>query len=229
MSKSKIYNLIILDKSGSMSSIVNEAIGGVNETINSIKVMDKQNCEKQEQYITLVAFCGCEIRYIFDNVAAQEAHIITTKDYEPCCMTPLYDAIGKSITKLHKQIKEDHLATASVTIITDGYENASKEFSHESIKSLIESYKKDGWLFAYIGAEHDVEAVSFSLSIENNLKFEKSKAGTQAMFHRYQKSRNRWNSRVTESFEETGAISPQCMEECNSNFFDDDDENSEKK
>lgn len=228
MSKSKIYNLIILDKSGSMSSIVNEAIGGVNETINSIKVMDKQNCEKQEQYITLVAFCGCEILYIFDNVPAQEAHIITPKDYEPCCMTPLYDAIEKSITKMHKLIKEDHLATASVTIITDGYENASQEYSHESVKSLIESYKKDGWLFAYIGADHDVEAVSFSLSIENHLKFEKSSHGTREMFHKYQKSRNRWNSKVSESFEKTGAIIPQCMEDCNNNFFNEDDKNSDK-
>jgi hypothetical protein len=84
-------------------------------------------------------------------------------------MTPLYDAIGNTITKIHKLMENEENAIASVTIITDGYENASKEYSHKAIKSLIEAYKSEGWLFAYIGADHDVETVSYSLSIDNKL------------------------------------------------------------
>ena len=79
-------------------------------------------------------------------------------------MTPLYDAIGNTITAVHRMMENDRNAIASVTIITDGYENASKEYTHTAIRSLIEAYKSEGWLFAYIGADHDVEAVSFSLS-----------------------------------------------------------------
>ena len=113
---------------------------------------------------------------------------ITNRDYMPCCMTPLYDAIGNTITTIHGLM--DDKSIASVTIITDGYENASKEFSHKAIKSLIEAYKNEGWAFAYIGADHDVEAVSFSLSIDNSMAFEKTDAGTRDMFCNFMESRS---------------------------------------
>ena len=83
-------------------------------------------------------------------------------------------------------------AIASVTVITDGYENASKEYSHKAIKSLIEAYKSEGWLFAYIGADHDVEAVAFNLAIDNHMAFEKSEVGTAHMFDKFQSCRSRF-------------------------------------
>lgn len=188
----KIYHVIILDKSGSMSSIAEQAISGVNETLGSIKSMQQKESETQH-YVTLVAFCGCELRTIFDTVPALEAHDITSADYQPCCMTPLYDAIGNTITKLHKIIVEDENSAASVTIITDGYENASKEFSGIAIKSLIEAYKNEGWLFAYIGTDHDVKSVSFRLSIDNTMQFDKTPEGTHAMFLKQNEAREEWS------------------------------------
>ena len=127
--KAKIYNLIVLDKSGSMHSIADLAIGGVNETIGTIKSDNKQNAENAEQFVSLYAFCRCDSRYIMQNVPAEEATVIDTKDYMPCCGTPLYDSLGKSLNDLYNLIKEDKNATASVTIITDGYENSSKKWS----------------------------------------------------------------------------------------------------
>jgi hypothetical protein len=83
-----------------------------------------------------------------------------------------------------------------VTIITDGYENASHEYTHTAIRSLIESYKEQGWQFTYIGADHDVEQVAFSLNIDHSLQFDKTEAGTQAMFACERRSRKKWLSKM---------------------------------
>ena len=182
--RTRVYNVIILDKSGSMTSIAKQAIDGVNESITAIRRSQEKHPE-QDNLLTLVAFCGCEIKKIYEQCPIGEVAPITSRDYQPCCMTPLYDAIGNTITAVHRLMVDEKNAIASVTIITDGYENASKEFSHKAVKSLIEAYKNEGWLFAYIGAEHDVESVSFSLSIDNNLQFEKSEEGTRRMFNQY--------------------------------------------
>ena len=201
-----VYNVIILDKSGSMSSIARQAIDGVNETIGSIKSAQEKNPD-QKHLVTLVAFCGCEQRVIYDNVPADEAHKLTDKDYRPCCMTPLYDAIGTTITRVHAlKSKNDDDSVALVTIITDGYENASNEFSLAAITSLIESYKEQGWQFTYIGADHDVEHVAFSLHIDHHLKFDKTVLGTQVMFANERKSRERWMDKMADCM--SASISP---------------------
>ena len=123
-----VYNVIILDKSGSMSSIARQAIDGVNETIGSIKSAQEKNPD-EKHLVTLVAFCGCEQRLIYDNLPVAEVKNLTDKDYRPCCMTPLYDAVGTTITRVHSVKSSDSSSLALVTIITDGYENASQEFS----------------------------------------------------------------------------------------------------
>lgn len=187
--RSKVFNAIILDKSGSMTSIAKQAIDGVNETIASIRRSQEKHPE-QENLLTLVAFCGCEIKKIYEQCPIDEVKPITSNDYKPCCMTPLYDAIGNTITAVHRLMESETNAIASVTIITDGYENASKEFTHKAIRSLIEAYKSEGWLFAYIGAEHDVEAVAFNLSIDNRLAFNKNEEGMKEMFCCLQESRD---------------------------------------
>ncbi len=211
----KIHNLIILDRSGSMSTMRNEAIASVNETIGTIQAFIKQNPESQ-QTITLIAFCGCVQSYIFDMEQAHTVKKISEKDYQPCCNTPLYDTIGNSCSRLHKVVINDDDAAVSVTIITDGYENSSREWSHQAVKSLIERYKKEGWLFAYIGADHDVESVAFSLSINNNMRFEKSARGFRDMTVNESRARGKWMSRAF--------MSGTDLCECSSNYFDDDGE-----
>ena len=191
-----VYNVIILDKSGSMSSITRQAVDGVNETIGSIKSAQEKNPD-QKHIVTLVAFCGCEMKTIYDNVPVAEVKPLTDKDYRPCCMTPLYDAVGTTITRVHALKSHEENSLAIVTIITDGYENASREYSLTAISSLIESYKDQGWQFTYIGADHDVEQVAFSLNIQHHLTFSKTAAGTVAMFAKERKARNRWMSKLS--------------------------------
>ena len=193
-----VYNVIILDKSGSMSSIARQAIDGVNETIGSIKSAQEKNPDQQHM-VTLVAFCGCELKTIYDNTPVAEVKPLTDKDYRPCCMTPLYDAVGSTITRVHTLKGNDENSLALVTIITDGYENASREFSLKALKSLIDSYKEQGWQFTYIGADHDVEEVAFSLHIDHSLQFDKSEEGTQMMFAKERRARNRWTESVCEA------------------------------
>jgi hypothetical protein len=111
-------------------------------------------------------------------------------------MTPLYDAVGSTITRVHALKGNDDNSLALVTVITDGYENASREFSLTALKSLIDSYKDQGWQFTYIGADHEVEQVAFSLHIDHCLQFDKSEEGTQTMFAKERRSRLRWMERM---------------------------------
>lgn len=219
--KTKIYNVIILDKSGSMSTIAKQAVDGVNETLGGIR-SSQLNDPTQDNYVTLVAFCVCELRTIYDNTPIAEVRDITPNDYRPCCMTPLYDAIGTTITRLHP-IVTDNKGAAAVTIITDGYENASREYSGKAIKDLIERYKNEGWMFAYIGADHDVEAVAAQMSIDNTLVFDKSEAGTREMFTKHKRSRSHWaflRSSISRQVFESDEDRLKAEQEINKGFFD---------
>ena len=215
---SKIYNVVILDKSGSMTSIRKQAVDSVNETFGCIRSMRKKNAE-QEQFVTLVAFCGCEQKVIYENTPIEKVKDITLADYEHCCMTPLYDAIGNVCTRLHTTIKDDASASVAVTIITDGYENASREFSAKAIKALIEAYKQEGWMFAYIGADHDVESVAFNLSIDNTMTWEKTEEGTEKMAKIVNESRMKWADNVHYCMAPTPEERAEMKRRISKNFF----------
>lgn len=199
-----VYNVIILDKSGSMSSIARQAIDGVNETIGSIKSAQEKN-PSQRHIVTLVAFCGCEVKTIYDNLPVSKVRPLTDKDYRPCCMTPLYDAVGTTLSRVHALKSLDIDSLALVTIITDGYENASHEYSLSAIRALIESYKEQGWQFTYIGADHDVAQVAFSLNIQHHLTFDKTSGGTAVMFKKQRLARDRWMDKMA------GVMASPCM------------------
>ena len=134
--KTQVYNLIILDKSGSMSSIAKAAIAGFNETVGGIHSAQERFKDTQEHFVSLMIFCDCEKTMVYDMVPVDKVKELTSKEYRPCCCTPLYDAMGISINALYKAIKDKEDATAVVTVITDGLENASKEYSGKAIKAL---------------------------------------------------------------------------------------------
>lgn len=226
--KTKIYNLIILDKSGSMGNIANAAISGVNETIGAIKASAKKHAEDQEHYFSLMAFCACERKYIYENTPIAEVNPITAADYEPCCTTPLYDAIGISLHHLERAVEKEECAVAQVTVITDGFENASKEYSGSAVKSLIESFKQKGWTFAFIGANQDAESVAFSLSISNSMNFKADQSHTRAMFSAFAGATARWADRVSccmksASLNDASVEDVLCSEEIARDFFSDED------
>ena len=143
----KIYNLIILDASGSMYSIRNEAIAGVVETVQTIRSAQEKNAE-QEQLLSLIVFNGSSIATVYDRMPITRVPDLNERDYQPTDSTPLYDAMGNSITHLRRYIEED--SNVLVTVITDGYENSSREWNHQQINQLVEELKKTYWLFTYI-------------------------------------------------------------------------------
>ena len=180
--KTQIYNLVILDKSGSMESIRTEAINGYNETLGSIKSTQLKFMDTQEHYVSLAAFCDCGIDMIYDMTPIKDAEKLTKEKYDPCCCTPLFDAIGKTVKTLKKKIADVEDSAVLVTIITDGYENSSKEWDRKAVSKLIEECKEDGWMFSFIGAGEDVVKVATTISITNTMVWENTAEGTKKMF-----------------------------------------------
>lgn len=180
--KTQVYNLVILDKSGSMESIRTEAINGYNETLGSIKATQLKFMDTQEHFVSLAAFCDCGIDMIYDMTPIKDADKLTKEKYDPCCCTPLFDAIGKTVKTLKKKIADVEDAAVLVTIITDGYENSSKEWDGKAVSKLIEECKEEGWMFSFIGAGEDVVKVATTISITNIMVWENTSEGTKKMF-----------------------------------------------
>lgn len=177
---SSVYNLIILDESGSMIDVRHQTITGCNETLNGIRSIAKEEKE-QRQFVSIYCFDTSNPRYIFQNVPIEEVRDLTPEDYNPCACTPLYDAIGNTVSQLRK-VANDTYSTGKVTIITDGYENASEKWTHSAVVELIESLKKKGWIFTFMGANIDVEMTSRSLGIDSYMEFEQTDEGMRKMF-----------------------------------------------
>lgn len=207
--KRRIYNLIIIDESGSMHAIKQQAIDNINETIQTIRHAEKKY-EDQEHFVTVVTF-NDDVKTIHDCVPAKKVKDIKTKDYNPSRCTALYDAMGISITKLRSQISEGD--TVVVTIVTDGLENASREYNNASIKSLVDEMKAQNWVFAYVGANQDVMEVGASISITNCMSFSCSDSGVKKMSGQLSSARTRLFDRISKGIF--------CCEEANSDFFDD--------
>lgn len=178
MEVKRIINLIILDASGSMESIYNQALSGVNETIQTIRMGQKEHPELQ-QCITLSSFNSgrnyLNVKYSVTPI--DEAKEITRNDYVVGGCTALYDAMGEMISELKRKLTEEDRML--VTVITDGYENASTHWSGPQIKSLVDELRHEGWTFTYMGANQDVEAVAGSMGIRNSLAFEATEEGVK--------------------------------------------------
>ena len=191
--KQKIYNLIVLDASGSMYSIRNEAIAGVVETIQTIRTAQDENAD-QEQLFSLVVFNGKCIATVYDRMPIAKVPDFKEKDYLPTDNTPLYDAMGDAITHLRQYINEED--NVLVTIITDGYENSSVEWNHQRISQLVEDLKKKNWLFTYIGANQDALAVAKGMGIDHSMNFMSDVVGTKKMFLKEKLSRSAFYSKL---------------------------------
>ena len=194
--KTKVYNVIIMDRSGSMWEIQKPAIMGYNEVLGGVKAAATKFAETQEQFMTLVLFDSSSIDEVYWNANPADAAILSEETYVPGACTPLYDAVGRTLTKLEKELKGDDNHSVVVTIITDGYENDSHEYNLTGVKSLIEHLKKEGWSFAYMGTDHDVEGVTVSLSITNVVKFEKTEAETLKSFKKERHAREMWSHKM---------------------------------
>ncbi len=190
--KHQVHNLIILDESGSMSSIKSLIINGFNELVQSIKGIEKQFPE-QEHIISMVSFNDLDNKILHFVQPVNKLDSINDSTYSPASMTPLYDAMGFSISKLKQYLEGKENYSVLVTILTDGEENASKEYTRSVIKNLVNDLKQQNWTFTYIGADHDVEGMAFRLSIDNTMSFDKNDQDIRRMFASESKSRAKFS------------------------------------
>lgn len=187
--KTTVFNLIILDESGSMDSLTNATISGCNETLSVIRAAQQQVGDRQRHLVSIYAFQSGAVpsRYIIKNAPIANVRDLTKRDYRPEGCTPLYDAVGMTLADLEAVASTHEDAAAVVTIITDGYENSSTEYSGPQVAKMIAALKERGWTFNFIGANIDVEKVSRTLNIDNAMAWTSSEPGTREMYAKFRK------------------------------------------
>lgn len=210
MNKTKVYNLIVVDESGSMDIIRQQTINGCNETLQTIRAAQEKYPE-QSHLVTLVFFNTAHTNTVIDCAPVSQAKMISASTYKPDCGTPLYDALGESLTRLRYKINQDEEHHVLVTIITDGEENASKEFNHSMINKMVNDLKNAGWTFTFIGANIDVEAAAANLSVSNFISFSQTDNGTKAMFMQEKQARMKYFDKMSKG---------ESKEELSKNYFD---------
>ncbi len=151
----------ILDESGSMTGCWHSTIDGFNEYINGLK-KDKN---KNKYWVSLTKFEGGNIETVFEEVPVNDVEPLTTDTYCPCGGTNLNDAIGTTMTRMKKN-KPRRKHNTLVIVMTDGWENMSREWSAAGVAKLVKEQEKKGWTVTFLGANIDTQKVSQSYSID---------------------------------------------------------------
>lgn len=205
MTKTSTELVFILDKSGSMGGLESDTIGGFNSMLNKQKALD-DDCR-----ITTVLFDN-NYELLHDRIDIQAVNPITEKDYYVGGSTALLDAIGITLQKIIRvakyTTKEDLAPKVIFVIVTDGMENASREYSSQKIKSMIEEQKtKYGWEFIFLGANIDaVETAShYGVSADRAMNYVPDQKGTNLNF--------KVMSYTVEKFRKTGQVPEDAFDE----------------
>ena len=170
--------VFILDRSGSMSGLERDTIGGFNSMI------EKQKKEEGEALVSTVLF-DHESAVIHDRLPLDRVPLMTDKEYFTRGSTALLDALGGAIHHIgnvHKYARREDVPEKTLFIITtDGYENSSSRYDYEKVRKMIERQKeKHGWEFLFLGANIDAaaEAKRFGISADRAVNYKCDEAGT---------------------------------------------------
>lgn len=174
--------VFILDRSGSMSGLEGDTIGGFNSLI------EKQKKQDGECFVTTVLFDN-ELETIHDRAELSQIKPMTEDDYTVRGCTALIDAIGSTIEhieRIHKYARaEDVPVHTMFVIMTDGMENASRKYSSRKVKKMIERRKEaDSWEFLFIGANIDAveTAADFGIGRERAVNYHADRKGTSVVY-----------------------------------------------
>lgn len=181
--KNNITELVfILDRSGSMSGLEKDTIGGFNAMI------EKQKKEAGIAYVSTILFDNFS-EVLHDRIGLQDVPKMTDEDYTVRGCTALLDAIGgaiKHIGNIHKYARREDVPSHTMFVITtDGQENASRKYGAAQVKKMIEHQKKKhGWEFIFIGANIDAVETAAGLGIERNraVNYRADHQGTQLLY-----------------------------------------------
>ncbi|MBP7279352.1 MAG: VWA domain-containing protein [Sedimentibacter sp.] len=214
MKKGLTELVFILDRSGSMSGLESDTIGGYNA------MLEKQKKEQGDAVITTVLF---DDRYelLHDRINLRGIEPITEKEYYVRGSTALLDAVGRTISKIgnvQKHTAEDERAESVMFVITtDGMENASREYSYEKVRRMIEHQKsKYGWEFIFLGANIDAvdtaecfgigqdRAVNYNADSEGTLLNYEVISETVSCLRASREISEDWKDRIEEDFKKRG-------------------------
>lgn len=174
--------VLIIDKSGSMEAIKDDAIGGFNS------FMVQQRSIEREANVTFALF---DDRYqlIHDGKDINEVEDLTRRTYQPSGMTALLDAVGRTVDRVGERLDglqdEEKPDNVIVFILTDGKENASSDYNKDQVKEMIQHQEsKYSWEFIYGGANQDAfaEAGGMGIKAENTFNFEATGKGTREAY-----------------------------------------------
>lgn len=169
--------VIIIDKSGSMHGLEKDVIGGFNSLIEEQK--------KQGDTLVTTVFFNDKIDFIDEGKDIKEIKPLDGRNYVPSGCTALLDAIGDAISLIkakHSKLKEDELPKDTIfSIMTDGMENSSREYTYSRIKNMISLQKKCGWSFIFQAAniDTDYEAERLGIDLEDAMSFKTDSAGVK--------------------------------------------------
>ena len=182
MKKNLTEIVFILDRSGSMSGLEDDTIGGFNSMIQ------KQKAEDGEAFVSTILFDN-QTEVIHDRVDIRNIAPLTRKDYYVRGCTALLDAVGKSIRHIgnvHKYAREEDRPEKTIFVITtDGMENASREYTYDRVRKMIEhQQEKYGWEFLFLGANIDAakEAARFGITEDRAANYHADSVGTAVIY-----------------------------------------------
>lgn len=175
--------IFIMDRSGSMASIADDTIGGFNSLI------EKQRAEEGECRVTTVLF-NDRHKKLHDCVDIKEISPMTYSQFCPLGATALLDAVGDTINEVGARLvatpEKQRPGKIIMVITTDGYENASKEFTQEQVKKMIDLQQNTyNWSFMFLGANIDAEQVGMSYGIRKGYSktYTATGLGTQSVYN----------------------------------------------
>ena len=165
---------VVLDESGSMSSCWDTTINGFNEFL-----LGQKTAKVGDGFLTLTKFSSPRLTTVFSNRPLNEVPNLDRKNYTPTGGTNLLDAIGKAINDVHEflsSMKKKERPGVIITILTDGEENASRNFNNDQIKQMVKAAEDADWTFVFLGANIDAFAVgsTFGMSIHNSANYSTS-------------------------------------------------------
>ena len=178
MKKNLTELVMILDRSGSMGGLESDTIGGCNS------MMAKQREAEGEVLVSTVLFDD-RIEVLYDRVPLDKVPQMTDEEYYVRGCTALLDAVGRAIHHIgnvHKYIREEDRPEKTIfVIITDGLENASREYTYDRVKQMVEQQKEKGWEFLFLGANIDAirTAGRFGIRPERAANYNSDHVGTQ--------------------------------------------------